>query len=178
MVTPRGTSFSTDEKAVAQADVQLLRKTVESLVVKFDQGKFEEFLSLGSASPKIMRHYHKVSSETRSRISSEVSPKVACTFAYSTSGATSNEVLKISRATHAAAPTSLRTPTWLMCRYMITMMVKINPTITLLSELCNSILLRVLDNPCGLIRMLNVNEGVVLVHNRLKILQGQSVMQI
>ena len=44
------------------------------------------------------------------------------------------------------------------------------PTITLLSELYNSRLSGVLDNPCGLIRMLNIDEGVVLVDNRLKIL--------
>jgi len=75
---------------------------VESLVVEFDQGKFEEFLSLGSASPQIMRQYHKVSSEIRSRISSEISPRVARTFAYSSSDATSNKVLKTSRATYAA----------------------------------------------------------------------------
>ena len=55
MATQLGTSFFTDEKAVAQADVQLLEKMVESLVVEFDQEKFEEFLSSSSASPKVMR---------------------------------------------------------------------------------------------------------------------------
>jgi len=40
-----GTFFSTDENVVAQTDVRLLRKTVESLVVEFDQGKFDESLS-------------------------------------------------------------------------------------------------------------------------------------
>jgi len=64
MATLLGTSFSTDENVVAQADVRLLRKTVESLIVKFDQEKFEEFLSSGSASPKTMRKNRKVSSET------------------------------------------------------------------------------------------------------------------
>jgi len=54
-MTPLGTSFSTDENAMAQADVWLLRKMVESLIVEFDQGKFEEFLSSGSASPTAMR---------------------------------------------------------------------------------------------------------------------------
>jgi len=44
MATPLGTSFSTDKNVVAQADVRLLEKTVESLVVEFDQGKFEKFL--------------------------------------------------------------------------------------------------------------------------------------
>ena len=55
MATPLGISFSTDENAVTQADVQLLGRNVESLVVEFDQEKFEEFLSLGSTSPKTMR---------------------------------------------------------------------------------------------------------------------------
>ena len=58
MTTPLGTSFSTDKNALAQAYVRLLEKTV-SLVVEFDQGKFGEFLSLGSANPKVMRQYHK-----------------------------------------------------------------------------------------------------------------------
>ena len=57
-----------------------------------------------------------------------------------------------------------------MRRYTIIMMVKINPAIALLSELCNFRLPRVLNNPCGLIEMLSVNEGVVLVDNILKIL--------
>ena len=55
MATPLGTSFSTDENVMAQADVRLLGKTVESLVIEFDQEKFEEFLSSGSASRKAMR---------------------------------------------------------------------------------------------------------------------------
>jgi len=47
MAAPLGNSFSTDEKAEEQADVQLLEKTVESLAVEFDQGKFENlFLRL------------------------------------------------------------------------------------------------------------------------------------
>jgi len=55
MVTLLETSFSTDENAVAQADVRLLEKMVEFLVIEFDQEKFEKFLSSGSASPKVMR---------------------------------------------------------------------------------------------------------------------------
>jgi len=55
MASLLGTSFTTDENAMAQADVWLLGKTVASLVVEFDQGKFEKFLSSGSASPKAMR---------------------------------------------------------------------------------------------------------------------------
>ena len=52
MATPLGTTFSTDEQVVAQGDVICMGKTVESLVVKFDQAKYEEFLSSGSKSPK------------------------------------------------------------------------------------------------------------------------------
>ena len=55
MATPLGTSFSTDENVVAQIDVRLFGKTLESLIVEFDQEKFEKFLSSSSASPKVMR---------------------------------------------------------------------------------------------------------------------------
>ena len=72
---------------------------MESLIVKFDQEKFEEFLSSSFAS-KTMRHHRKVSSGTRSRISLEISPEVARTPANSASNATSNEVLKTSRVAY------------------------------------------------------------------------------
>ena len=101
-MTPLGTSFSTDKNVMAQADIWLLGKMVESLVVKFDQGKFEEFLSSGSARPKAMRQYRIVTSETRSWISSEITPGVLCPITYNAEGATSEEVLKTSHATHAA----------------------------------------------------------------------------
>jgi len=87
---------------VAQADVRLLRKTIESLVVEFNLEKFGEFLSSVFASPKAMRQYRNISSETRSRISSEIIPEVTCTTAHNAKGVTSEEVLKISRAAHAA----------------------------------------------------------------------------
>jgi len=45
-------------------------KMVESIVVEFDQAKYEEFLSFGSKSPRA-RQYCKVSSGTRSQVSSE-----------------------------------------------------------------------------------------------------------
>ena len=102
MATPLGTSFSTDENVVAQADVQLLGKMVESLVIEFDQEKFEEFLSSGSASLKAMRQYRKVSSETRSQISSGITPKMARTIAHNASSATSDEFLKTSQAARAS----------------------------------------------------------------------------
>jgi len=47
-------------------------KMVESLVVEFDQTKYEEFLSSGSKSPRA-RQYRKVSSGTRSQVPLEVS---------------------------------------------------------------------------------------------------------
>ena len=59
MATPLWTVLSTNEKAVAQADLKLLESTIESLVVEFDQEKLEELFSSGSISPK-------VSSKTRS----------------------------------------------------------------------------------------------------------------
>ena len=52
MATPLGTSFSTDEQVVAQGDVIYMGKMVESLIVEFDQAKYEEFLSSGSKSPR------------------------------------------------------------------------------------------------------------------------------
>ena len=59
---------------------------------------------------------------------------------------------------------------------MVKMMVKINLAITLLSKLCNSALPGVPNGPCDLIRMLNIDEGFVLVDNTSKILQRQSVL--
>ena len=52
MATLLGNTFSTDEQVVAQGDVTYMGKTVESLVVEFDQAKCEEFLSSGSKSPR------------------------------------------------------------------------------------------------------------------------------
>ena len=60
MATPLGTTFFTDEQVVAQDDVIYMGKTVESLVVEFDQAKYKEFLSSGSKSPKA-HAYRRVS---------------------------------------------------------------------------------------------------------------------
>ena len=60
MATPLGTSFS-DEEVVAQSEVYLTGTIVETLIIEFDQAKFEEALSSGSLSPKAMRKIHKVS---------------------------------------------------------------------------------------------------------------------
>ena len=70
MATLLGNTFSTDEQVVAQGDVTYMEKMVESLVVGFDQAKYEEFLSSSSKSPWA-RQYHKVSSGTRSQVRSE-----------------------------------------------------------------------------------------------------------
>ena len=96
MATLLESSFSTGENTVAQADLRLLVSMVESLVVEFDQEKFEKLLSSDSISPKASRQYCKVSSETRSQVSSKTSPKVTRTLVYKASSATSSEVLKTS----------------------------------------------------------------------------------
>jgi len=77
MATPLGTNFSTDEQVVAQGDVTCMGKTVESLIVEFNQAKYEEFLYSSSKSPRA-RQYRKVSSEIYSRVSSEASSNVVC----------------------------------------------------------------------------------------------------
>ena len=71
MATPLGTSFSIDEQVVVQGDVTYMGKMVESLIVEFDQAKYEEFLSFGSKSPRA-RQYRKVSSGTCSQVRSEI----------------------------------------------------------------------------------------------------------
>ena len=136
---------------MTQADVQLLGKTEESFFIEFDQGKFEEFLSSGSDQSQGNAAIPQVSSETRSRISSKITPKVARTTAHSASGTTSEEVLKTSHAAHAAASTSLRRPAGRKHRHTIKVMVKIN-SVVLLSKLCNSKLTGVPNNPLRLNR--------------------------
>ena len=75
MPTLLGIIFSTDEKFIAYADVKLLGSTVESPVIEFDQEKYEKLLSSGVVSPKALRHYHKVSTETHSQVSSKTSQR-------------------------------------------------------------------------------------------------------
>ena len=70
MATPLGTTFVTDEQIVTQGDVLYKGKTVESLVVEFDQAKYEEFLSSGSKSSKA-RAYRRVSTGTCPGVRSE-----------------------------------------------------------------------------------------------------------
>ena len=76
MATPSGTTFSTDEQVVAQGDIICMGKVVESLVVEFDQAKYEEFLSSSSKSPRVL--VRKVSSEIRSQVPSKASLNAVC----------------------------------------------------------------------------------------------------
>jgi hypothetical protein len=66
MATPLGNTFTTDEVIVAQAYYKLMGREVESLTVEFDQQKYEEYLSSGSASPRQGRGSRKFASKTRS----------------------------------------------------------------------------------------------------------------
>ena len=61
---------------------------------------------------------------------------------------------------------------------MIKVMVKINFAILLLSKLCNSMLPGVFNNPCDSTGTPNVDEGVIHVDRKSKILQKLSVLQI
>lgn len=45
--------FNINECLVAQGDIKNIGKTVESLVIKFDQKKFEEYLFSRSESPRL-----------------------------------------------------------------------------------------------------------------------------
>ena len=96
-----GTTFSTDEQVVAQGDVAFMGKKVESLVVKFDQTKYEEFLSSGFKSLRA-RQYRKVSSEIHSRVSSETSPNMACSESILAGCITRKGRVNISHETHEA----------------------------------------------------------------------------
>jgi len=58
MATPLGNCFSTCENQVPQCDVG---STTETLVIHFDQEKFEQLLSRVSTSPLHVRKYRKVS---------------------------------------------------------------------------------------------------------------------
>jgi len=66
MATPLGNTFSTDEKAVVQAELKLLGSIVELLVVEFNQEKFEHLFSSGFVSSKSTQRYRKVSSALKS----------------------------------------------------------------------------------------------------------------
>ena len=58
MATPLGNCVSTLENQVPQCDVGCI---AETLVIQFDQERFEQLLSGGNTSPLHMRKYRKVS---------------------------------------------------------------------------------------------------------------------
>ena len=47
--------------------------------MEFNQTKYKEFLSSGSKSSRVAWQYRRISSEVRSQVPSETSPKMACT---------------------------------------------------------------------------------------------------
>ena len=77
MATLLGNTFSTDEQVVAQGDITCMGRMVESLIVEFDQAKYEKFHSSASKSPRA-RQYRKVSLEIRSQVPSKASPNAIC----------------------------------------------------------------------------------------------------
>nr|ABB55305.1 hypothetical protein 12.t00009 [Asparagus officinalis]ABB55345.1 hypothetical protein 9.t00008 [Asparagus officinalis] len=89
MVTPLGTSFS-DEEVVVQFDINLTGTTVETLIIEFNQAKYEELLSFRSLSPKAMRKICKVFKETKTPIVAPM-PKEALSFSQDCSNSPSSE---------------------------------------------------------------------------------------
>jgi len=65
MATTVGETILSDEMVVAQSDVIATGTMVESLVIEFDQAKYEEYLSSDSSSPRSARKYRRVSREPR-----------------------------------------------------------------------------------------------------------------
>jgi len=61
MVTPLGTFFSTVENQVSQCDDQTLGSIAETLVIHFDQEKFEQLLYGGITSPLHVHKHRKAS---------------------------------------------------------------------------------------------------------------------
>jgi len=61
MATPLGNTFSTAENQVSQCDDQSIGSIAETLVIHFDQEKFEQLLSVGTEIPLHVRKYKKVS---------------------------------------------------------------------------------------------------------------------
>jgi hypothetical protein len=60
MVTIVGKTFSTNEKVVSQHDKIAMGDMAETLVIEFDQDKYEELLSSGKSSPISMRKHRKI----------------------------------------------------------------------------------------------------------------------
>ena len=177
IATLLGTSFSTDENAMAQAVVQLLGKTVESFVTEFDQEKFEKFLSSGSPVPRQCgtnaKSLLRLAFESLRRLPLKLpaplltmqrAPLLKRFWKPLVSPCCPHQRLML------PASTSFKRPAEQKRWRTIKEMVKTNSSILLLSKLCNSRLSGVPNNLYGLTVMLNVDEGVAHVDNRLKIL--------
>ena len=61
MATPLGTLFSAADNQVSQCDDQTFGSIAETLVINFDQEKFEQLLTGGSKNPLRVRKHRKVS---------------------------------------------------------------------------------------------------------------------
>ena len=61
MATLLGKVFFNNKKTVPQCDDETLGSTVETLVIKFYQERFEQILSEGGSNPINMRKYRKIS---------------------------------------------------------------------------------------------------------------------
>ena len=61
MVTPLGTFFFSNKKTVSQCDEQIIGTITETLVINFDQEKFDQLLSEGNLSPVNVRKHQKIS---------------------------------------------------------------------------------------------------------------------
>ena len=61
MVTPLGTFFFNNKKTVSQCDEQIIGPITKTLVIHFDQEKFDQLLSEGSLSPVNVRKHRKIS---------------------------------------------------------------------------------------------------------------------
>ena len=71
MATTVGAAILSDEMVVAQSDKIVGGTDVETLVIEFDQSKYEDFLSLGKSSPTKARKYRRVSYETTTQVASD-----------------------------------------------------------------------------------------------------------
>ena len=60
MATPLGNLFLNNKKTVIQCGDETLGFTTETLVIQFDQEKFEQLFSEGSSSPINMRKRRKI----------------------------------------------------------------------------------------------------------------------
>jgi len=134
-----------------------MAKTVKSLVMEFDQTKYEEFLSSGSKSSRVAQQYRRVSSEVRSQVLSETSPKIA-----DANSTISGHVRAWPASTSSMRPTR---PTLLKAK------------LAMLRLFLSSRLPGVPSDPWCVTGMLNIDKGVTYDDNRYKKLEKSSVQR-